>query len=152
MSTQTPTQTSDDVDQSLAEIFEAPENRRSPVVIDQLPAPVEEKSADQQQAEADISFVRGNLYELIQNGTEAVDQMMQVAKESQHPRTYEVLATLIRTMGDMGDKLIQVHKSKQEVTGVKPEKKEASGINVEKAVFVGSTADLLKKIKQENGN
>ena len=140
------------IDESLAEIFESKDNRRAPVLINQLPEPTEDKSEDQQQAEADVSFVRGNLYELIQNGTEAVEQMMQVAKESQHPRTYEVLATLIRTMGDMGDKLIQVHKSKQEISGTKPDSKKEAGINVEKAVFVGSTADLLKKIKQQDAD
>jgi hypothetical protein len=139
------------VDVSLTEIFDAQDNKRAPIIFDQTPHSVQEKSEDMAQAESDMAFVRGNLYELIQQGTDAVDQMMQVARESQHPRTYEVLAGLIRTMGDMGDKLIQVHKSKQEITGTKPAgKPETTLVNVEQAaVFVGSTAELLKKIKEE---
>ena len=85
------------------------------------------------------------------NGTEAINQMMQLARESQHPRTYEVLSNFIKNMGDVSDKLLQLHKTKKELR--KTPEQEQTSISVDKAVFVGSTADLLKKIKQEdNGN
>jgi hypothetical protein len=132
-----------ELDNSIAEIFEMKEEKRTPVLINQAP----EASKDYQ-AEADVEYVRANLYDLMGNGSEAINQMMQLAKESQHPRTYEVLSNFIKNMGDVGDKLIQLHKSKKELTATE-EKRAPSGINVEQAVFVGSTADLLKKIKSD---
>lgn len=134
---------STELDNSIAEIFEMKEEKRAPVLINQAP----EVQKDYQ-AEADLEYVRANLYDLMGNGTEAISQMMQLAKESQHPRTYEVLSNFIKNMGDVSDKLIQLHKSKKELTATE-EKSKPSGINVEQAVFVGSTADLLKKIKSD---
>jgi hypothetical protein len=138
---------SNELDNSIAEIFEMKEEKRSPVLINQAP----EVQKDYQ-AEADIEYVRANLYDLMGNGSEAINQMMQLAKESQHPRTYEVLSNFIKNMGDVGDKLIQLHKSKKEMTSTEEKAKQPSGINVEQAVFVGSTADLLKKIKQQDAD
>lgn len=132
-----------EVDESLSNIFSPVEEKRSPVLINQAPEPSKDY-----QAEADVEYVRANLYDLMGNGSEAINQMMQLAKESQHPRTYEVLSNFIKNMGDVGDKLIQLHKSKKELTATE-EKKAPAGINVEQAVFVGSTADLLKKIKSD---
>lgn len=134
---------STELDNSIAEIFEMKDEKRAPVLINQAP----EVQKDYQ-AEADLEYVRANLYDLMGNGTEAISQMMQLAKESQHPRTYEVLSNFIKNMGDVGDKLIELHKSKKELTATE-EKSKPSGINVEQAVFVGSTADLLKKIKSD---
>ena len=132
-----------EVDESLSNIFSPVEEKRSPVLINQAP-----DTPKDYQAEADVEYVRANLYDLMGNGSEAINQMMQLAKESQHPRTYEVLSNFIKNMGDVGDKLIQLHKSKKELTATE-EKKAPAGINVEQAVFVGSTADLLKKIKSD---
>lgn len=132
-----------EVDESLSNIFSPVEEKRSPVLINQAP-----ETPKDYQAEADLEYVRANLYDLMGNGTEAISQMMQLAKESQHPRTYEVLSNFIKNMGDVSDKLIQLHKSKKELTATE-EKSAPSGINVEQAVFVGSTADLLKKIKSD---
>lgn len=132
-----------ELDNSIAEIFEMKEEKRAPVLINQVP-----EAPKDYQAEADVEYVRANLYDLMGNGTEAINQMMQLAKESQHPRTYEVLSNFIKNMGDVSDKLIQLHKSKKELTATE-EKIKPSGINVEQAVFVGSTADLLKKIKSD---
>ena len=132
-----------EVDESLSNIFSPVEEKRAPVLINQVP-----EAQKDHQAEADLEYVRANLYDLMGNGTEAISQMMQLAKESQHPRTYEVLSNFIKNMGDVSDKLIQLHKSKKELTATE-EKSKPSGINVEQAVFVGSTADLLKKIKSD---
>ena len=132
-----------EVDESLSNIFSPVEEKRTPVLINQAP-----EIQKDYQAEADLEYVRSNLYDLMGNGTEAINQMMQLAKESQHPRTYEVLSNFIKNMGDVSDKLIQLHKSKKELTATE-EHTPTSGINVEQAVFVGSTADLLKKIKQD---
>jgi hypothetical protein len=137
-----------ELDNSLAGIFEVTkEEKRSPVLINQSP-----ETSKNYQAEADVEYVRANLYDLMGSGSEAISQMMQLAKESQHPRTYEVLSNFIKNMGDVGDKLIQLHKSKKELAETEEKTRtSSSGINVEQAVFVGSTADLLKKIKENAG-
>jgi len=132
-----------EIDQKLSEMFElsAPTERRSPVVINQ-------ESDEESQIQTDIDHVRSNLYGLIGNGSEAIEKLMHLASESQHPRTYEVLSNFIKNMSDVGDKLVDLHKKKKELMGAEPAPTSAN-ITVEKAVFVGSTSDLLKKIKED---
>lgn len=108
--------------------------------------------SDKEQIEVDYGYARSNLHDLIQKGTSAIDGILAVARESHHPRAFEVAATLIKNMGDVNDKLLNLHKTKKEldkITGAKSEEEEQPSINVEKAIFVGSTTDLLRKIKSE---
>lgn len=94
-------------------------------------------------AKADFDYSRINYYNLIERGNEALDGIMQVAKESQHPRAYEVAGNMLKNLSDMTDKLLQLQHQMKQLEGQKQE----TNVTVEKAVFVGSTADLLKKIK-----
>lgn len=104
---------------------------------------VEKAPAVPREIQDDINYSRANHYNLIEKGNEALEGILQVASESQNPRAYEVAANMLKNLSDMTDKLIQLQKQKQELEGTKPEQQ----INVDKAVFVGSTTDLLKKIK-----
>lgn len=97
----------------------------------------------QNNAKADFDYSRMNYYNLIERGNEALDGIMQVAKESQHPRAYEVAGNMLKNLSDMTDKLLQLQHQMKQLEGQKQE----TNVTVEKAVFVGSTADLLKKIK-----
>jgi hypothetical protein len=100
--------------------------------------------SSEQETEADIQHVRQNLYSLIDKGTQAVDNALQVAKEMQHPRAYEVAGNLIKNIGDLTDKLVNLQKAKTEIN----QTKEETNVNIDKAViFNGSTAELLKMIK-----
>lgn len=96
--------------------------------------------------DSDLEYVRDSLYDLIDKGSEAAANALRVATESQHPRAYEVAGNLIKNVGDLTDKLVALQKAKKEL---KPEELSAKNINIDKAVFVGSTAELLKRIKNE---
>jgi len=97
--------------------------------------------------DAELESVRGTLHDLIGKGSGAIDNVLAVAKESQHPRAYEVAGLLIKNVGELADKLINLQKAKAELS-VKEDGPRS--VNIDKAVFVGSTADLLKSIKKNN--
>ena len=97
----------------------------------------------------DALYSRANYYNLIEKGNEALDGILEVAKESQHPRAYEVAANMIKNLSDVTEKLMILQKQQQEL---KPKEATPTNITVDKAVFVGSTADLLKKLKNESSD
>lgn len=95
----------------------------------------------------DADYSRSNYYNLIEKGNEALDGILEVAKESQHPRAYEVAANMIKNLSDVTEKLMILQKQQQEL---QPKEAVPTNVVVDKAIFVGSTADLLKKIKNES--
>lgn len=99
----------------------------------------------------DAHYSRANYYNLIEKGNEALDGILEVAKESQHPRAYEVAANMIKNLSDVTEKLMILQKQQKELRGPQ-EQPQQQNINVEKAVFVGSTAELLKQLKNESNN
>lgn len=101
------------------------------------------KPTNQQQS--DYEYTRGQLYSLIEKGQMAVDGILEVADSSQHPRAYEVAGQLIKNLGDVTDKLMNLHKNMKDL-----DNKYQGPNNVTNALYVGSTADLLKMIKQSN--
>ena len=97
----------------------------------------------------DADYSRANYYNLIEKGNEALEGILEVAKESQHPRAYEVAANMIKNLSDVTEKLMILQKQQKELNPQAAEAK-TTNINVDKAVFVGSTTDLLKQIKNES--
>ena len=96
----------------------------------------------------DYEYTRGNLYSIIEKGQEAINGILELAQESEMPRAYEVAGQLIKSVSDATDKLMDLQKKLKDVE----EEKVAKGpSNVTNALFVGSTADLAKLIKKENG-
>jgi len=104
--------------------------------------------------EDDYSFARKNLRELIAKGSTAIDEILFVAKESEHPRAFEVASNFIKNMSELNKDLLQLSKTKKEIEG-RDARLKGGDINVEKAVFVGSTNELSKLLKkqkeEENG-
>jgi hypothetical protein len=92
----------------------------------------------------DADFARTNIRELIHSGNFALNNLLTVAKESEAPRAYEVAATLIKNLSDLNKDLMEIQKRKQDLTGESTKNK---NINVDKAVFVGSTTELVKFLK-----
>ena len=89
----------------------------------------------------DFKYSRENLYHIIERGQDALDGILQVAKETDHPRAYEVAGQLLKTNAENTEKLVNLQTTKKKV-------KETSGPkNVTNALFVGSTAELQKLIK-----
>lgn len=129
-----------DVDKNLANILNTD---YIPVVREDKPITVHQDNTEN----PDANYSRANYYNLIEKGNEALDGILDVAKESQHPRAYEVAANMIKNLSDVTEKLMILQKQQQEL---KPKEAAPTNINVDKAVFVGSTAELLKQIKNES--
>lgn len=91
----------------------------------------------------DYEYSRGQLYSLISKGQEAVDGILEIAQESGHPRAFEVAGQLIKSVADTTDKLIDLQKKMKELDA--PQK---GPTTVNNSLFVGSTAELSKLIKQ----
>ena len=96
----------------------------------------------------DYDYTRGNLYSIIEKGQEALNGALELAQETESPRAYEVTGQLIKSISDATDKLLDLQKKLQEVE----EDKSKGPTNVTNALFVGSTADLAKLLKQQQGN
>jgi len=93
----------------------------------------------------DYEYTRANLYSLIEKGQEAINGIMELAGEGGSPRAYEVAGQLIKSVGDVTDKLIDLQKKLKEVE--EDTTKTTSNVT-NNAVFVGSTSDLSKLLKQ----
>jgi len=94
----------------------------------------------------DFNYARGNMINIIEKGNEALNGILNVADMSQHPRSYEVAANLIKTMAEVNKDLLDLSKKKNELEqsdGSKP-------TTVNNNLFVGSTAELQKLLKQSN--
>jgi hypothetical protein len=103
-------------------------------------------TATKEQLKKDYEYTRGNLYSLIEKGQEAVDGILELAQESDQPRAYEVAGQLIKHIGDVADKLVDLQKKVAEIENPKKTKEVNTTNNT---MFVGSTADLAKFLKAQ---
>lgn len=94
----------------------------------------------------DYTYSRENYYNLIERGQEAVQGILDVAREGQHPRAYEVALNGIKNVADTIDKLQDLQKKLKDLKEVP----KTAGANIKNALFVGSTAELQKMLKNEN--
>ena len=93
----------------------------------------------------DYEYSRANLYSLIEKGQEAINGIMEVAGEGGSPRAYEVAGQLIKSVADTTDKLIDLQKKRKDI---EEDSKKTTNNVTNNAVFVGSTSDLQKMLKQ----
>ena len=97
--------------------------------------------------EKDYKYTRGQLYSIIEKGQEAINGILELAEESEMPRAYEVAGQLIKNVADATDKLMDLQKKLKDVN----EEKESKGpTTVNNSLFVGSTAELQKFLKQND--
>ena len=92
----------------------------------------------------DYDYTRGNLYSLIEKGQEAINGIMEVAGETASPRAYEVAGQLIKSVADTTDKLADLHKKVKDIEADNPKTQNTVTNN---ALFVGSTSELSKMLK-----
>ena len=92
----------------------------------------------------DYDYTRGNLYSLIEKGQEAINGIMEVAGETASPRAYEVAGQLIKSVADTTDKLADLHKK---IKDIEEDNSKTQGNVTNNALFVGSTAELQKMLK-----
>lgn len=94
----------------------------------------------------DYEYSRGNFYSIIEKGQEAINSVLELAQETESPRAYEVVGQLIKNVSDATDKLMELQKKLKDIEEVKP----VNGpTNVTNALFVGSTAELSKLLKNK---
>jgi hypothetical protein len=91
----------------------------------------------------DYEKTRDNIDSLIAKGTEAIDDMLAIARQSEKARDFEVAGNMIKTVVDASKELLEIQKKMRDITG----KKENLTQNIKNAVFVGSTTELLKAMK-----
>jgi hypothetical protein len=127
---------------NLSEIFDV-----EPMEIIEAPktqiVPVDETNST---VTNDFEEARKNTKSLIHKADIALDNLLMVANQSEHPRAYEVAANLIKTLGDLNKDLLELQKRKMDLTG---EGKSAGKTVIDKAVFIGNTSELLKMIKDK---
>ena len=103
--------------------------------------PPEEKNVDN-----DYKYSRDTYYELVEKGKQSLELMIEVARESEHPRAFEVLSGMIKNISDVNDRLMDLNKKKKDLD----RKEEIKNIaNTTNNLFVGSTAELQKLLKNE---
>lgn len=114
---------------------------------DILPAASRPSESSNNQIEDDFEYARGNMINAIEKGQEALNGILEVAGMSQHPRAYEVAATLVKATVDASKDLMELSKRKRDLD--KPVDGQTGGPNkVTNNMFVGTTAELLKMLKQ----
>jgi predicted house-cleaning noncanonical NTP pyrophosphatase (MazG superfamily) len=96
--------------------------------------------------ETDYNYTRENYYNLIERNQDAVEEMLEIAKQSEHPRAFEVVGQLIKSGLEANKELMNLHKTKKDLTTEKTPNQVTN-----QAVFVGSTAELQKLLKVKRG-
>lgn len=97
--------------------------------------------------EKDVEYSREKMKELIDQSSEAINHMMALASESEHPRAFEVLSNMIKDASQMSQDLVKLQKVRKDIT---QEKESKSGDTTNNAIFVGSTTELQKFLKNNN--
>jgi Terminase DNA packaging enzyme len=132
-------------EKNMDEIFgiesspEVPKESKTEIVQHKpaLPVNIEDDLTD------DYQQSRENLQSIIDQGKEAMEDILRIARESEHPRAFEVYGTLLKNMVDANKELLSIQKQMRDMNG----KKEVNNTNIDKAIFVGSTSELSKLLK-----
>jgi hypothetical protein len=120
-----------------------------PVESETVIEKIEKISSTADEIKKDYDYTRGNLYSLIEKGQEAINGILELAQESEMPRAYEVAGQLIKNVADATDKLMDLQKKLKDI---EEEKVGKGPTTVNNALFVGSTAELAKLLKQQTEN
>jgi hypothetical protein len=119
------------------------EIKKSAIVTTKYKAPnIEEDLGDAYQQSKE------NIQSIIDQGQEAMHEILEIAKAGQHPRAFEVYGGLLKNMVDANKELLNIQKQIRDMD----KKKEVNNTNIDKAIFVGSTSELAKFLKDNNGN
>ena len=135
------------LDDSLSEIFDvAPMSKTEVITKDGEVIP---ESNDR--IETDYDVTRNNLRELLTTGQAALSHALEVAKQSEHPRAFEVVGNLMKQLADVNQQLMDIHQQKAKLDAPKGVSKQGGDKVTNNAIFVGSTAELNKMIKKMQG-
>ena len=120
-------------------------------IVEKPKAKSKETLSDVEREENDFTYARENFYNVIEKGTEALENMLDVARASEHPRAYEVVSTLMKTLVDANKDLVKMgeERKKSKKADDNPEEGKAVTNN---NLFVGSTSELQQMLKELRGN
>ena len=104
---------------------------------------------ENEQQDTDFQYARENMYHIIERGRDAMDELLEIAKAEESPRAFEVFGQLLKNMTDTQQTLLELHQKKQKLENDGDRQEVSRAQNVTNALFVGSTADLLKLVKRE---
>ena len=128
------------IDEHLDEVFGIIEKPKKEMVKTERVVPV----ITEDDSDSDFQYARENLYNLIERGQDGLDELLEIAKASQHPRAFEVVGQLVDKLTTTNKELLNLHKSKKDI------RSERGGpTSVNNNLFVGSTAELQKFLKKE---
>ena len=128
----------DNIDNHLDEVFGIVEKPKKEIVKAERVVP----AITDDDSETDFQYARENLYNLIERGTDGLDELLEIAKQSEHPRAFEVVQQTIGQLTTTNKELLNLHKTKKDI---KVEKGGPTSAN--NNLFVGSTAELQKMLK-----
>lgn len=94
---------------------------------------------------SDYEYSRDTYYDLLEKGKNSLDTMIEVARESEHPRAFEVLSNMIKNLSDVNDRLMDLNKKNKDIN-----QDDIKQVENQTNVFLGSTADLQKLLKDES--
>lgn len=137
-------------EKSMEEIFDViPKSDTKPAAV---PVVVPKQKTDGLDLDLDEDYqeARDTLKSLVTKGNHAIDHLLSIASETEHPRAFEVVATLIKNTAEANEKLLNMQKQMRDMKGLT--KKDSGGVNVDKAIFVGSTSELNKLLKAKNSD
>lgn len=126
-------------DESLSKIFDVEPTPKMEI----LPAETSEVIHTSDKIEADYDATRDNLNDLLLKGKEALETALTVAKQSEHPRAFEVVGNLIKQLADVNQQLMDIHQQKRKL---EEPSKNSKTVTTNNAIFVGSTSELSKMI------
>ena len=129
------------VDTKLDEVFEIAPTSKNETVVYKTP----EVNGDDE-TDIDFQYARENIYNVIERGSDAMEGLLEVARETEHPRAYEVVGQLVDKLTNANKELMGLHKTKKSMS----DEVVRAPQNVTNALFVGSTADLQKMLKQKS--
>lgn len=131
----------DDKLNEVLEIADLPEKIKD--ITPKIPRPKETEDID-----GDYKYSRENLYNLVERGQDAIDGILDLAREGEHPRAYEVAGQLIKNVGEVTEKLLDLQEKMKKLKDVPKNAPK----NVTNALFVGSTTELSKLLKGKKLN
>ena len=112
-----------------------------------LPAVV--TTTSEEEKDTAFRYARENMYHIIERGRDAMEELLEIAKAEESPRAFEVFGQLLKNMTDTQEKLMELHRKKQIIENDGERQEVTKAQNVTNALFVGSTAELLKLVKKE---
>ena len=129
---------------SLNDTFNTDDGVEVDAIVKAEDTDIQKEQTRENDVNKDYDYTRGNLYSLIEKGQEAINGIMEVAGETASPRAYEVAGQLIKSVADTTDKLADLHKK---VKDIEEDNSKTQGNVTNNALFVGSTAELQKMLK-----